>query len=161
MRWSKWVLVAVGILIFSLGAGVGLLAMQLANPHAALEADQPVVMTEDCLSCHSDTYRAAERSVQPMVIQRPAARTIAVAAMDVRVDTLSVVPLADDTRPYAASDSAMALRPAAGRMLVQTDDGVALLPEMWSAFAGMGAVAGDLCEACHEATPTVVAPGEF
>lgn len=160
MRFPERVLIAAGVLIFALGAGVALLARELANPHAAIEAGEPVVMTEECLSCHSDVFREAERAVRPMTIQAATAKTVAVAAVGTRTGELAVVSLDEGARPYAVTDPAAApVRDEAGHVLLQTDDGLVALPVSPDAAGQMNGAAGEWCEACHLPTPTPALPG--
>ncbi|MFN8378156.1 MAG: hypothetical protein U0452_05745 [Anaerolineae bacterium] len=160
MRRPLWILVAAGVLTFALGVGAALLTNELANPHANFDAGEQVVMTEDCLNCHSDVFREAERAVQPMTIQSPVAQNLAAAAVGARAETLTVVALDEGARPYAITDPEVApVRAAAGRVLLRTEDGVTVLPDVWSAYERMGAKARELCDACHMPTPTPALPG--
>lgn len=158
MRRPQRVLVAAGVLTFAVGAGVALLANELANPHAALKAGEPVVMSEECLTCHSDVFRQAERSVQPMTIQSPAATTVAVAAVEARAEALPVASLDDGPRPYAVSDpNAEPVRGAVAHRRLWSERGLPELPALGGLNTQIGEAAGRLCKTCH--TPAPMTPG--
>lgn len=157
------ILTAIGILIFAMGAGAALLAEQLTTVHPPLTTNGGATMTGECLTCHSDIFRAAERVVQPMPILN-AHQTATAPVQGGKVDGLSVVPMVGDTRPYLVTDAAPRHTGAPSlRYRMRTDDGVLVLPETWNllgqALSAVGAAATPLCEACHFPTPTAPAAG--
>ncbi len=162
MRRQHIILTAIGILIFAMGAGAALLAGQLTTVHPQPMTSDAAI-TGDCLTCHSDQYRAAERAVQPMPISDPR-RTATEPVRGGQLEALAVVPMVDDTRPYAVTESAPRHSGAPTlRYRMRTDNGVLVLPETWNllgqALSAAGAAATPLCEACHLPTPTAAASG--
>ncbi len=162
MRHSQQILIAVGTLIFALGAGAALLASQLSAPHPVLPSAAPTA--EECLNCHSDEYRAVERALRPIAILSAQPETGTVLPIAMRSDGLAVVAMGSETRPYVVTDaSPEVMGEPELRYLMRTDNGEALLPETWHALdrvlqaAGPGAT--PVCEACHLLTPTPSADG--